>query len=127
MISKIKSLCLKSCQIFTDILMGSELHKYTTKDNLEDYSWDWDIKYLENTKYGMFIVYSIFPYCKGIEWPDNLQKDRNSRYIFAYKVSLNLNLIWWNNPVNSTWNLAAKKGSTCEAVQESKSDGGHSH
>ena len=60
MISKTKSLCLKSCQIFTDLVMSSKLFKYTTKDNLKDYSCDLDIKYLKNTKYGIFMVYFIF-------------------------------------------------------------------
>ena len=116
MISKIKSLCLKSCQIFTDLAMGSKLFKYTTKVNLEDYSWYLDIKFHQNTKYSMFMVYLIFLYYKQIEWPNNLQKHKNNRHIFAYKVLLNLHLIWWSNSANSTWNLAAKKGSTCEAI-----------
>ena len=64
----------------------------------------------------MFMVYFIFLYYKSIEWPDNLQKHKSGRCIFTYKVSINLNLIWWSNSANSTQNLAAKKGSTCEAV-----------
>ena len=111
-----KSLCLKSCQIFTDLVMSPKLFKYTVKDNLEDYSWGLDIKCKKNTKYGLFMVYFIFLYYKWIEWPDNLQKHKSGGYIFAYKVSLNLNLIWGSNPADSIWNLAAKKGSTCEAV-----------
>ena len=63
-ISKIKSLYLKSCQIFTDLVMSSKFFKYTTKDNLKDYNWDLDIKYQKNTKYGMFMVYFIFLYYK---------------------------------------------------------------
>ena len=33
-----KEFVFESCQIFTDLVMGSKLFKYTTKDNLEDYS-----------------------------------------------------------------------------------------